>query len=239
MEFRAAWVSVCHHFTAPPRLLVPPHRFARELVPPPRRVREQQLKSLAIELLCQTLPIGALALDARCRVLFANREAADLLARWNAAGGQGPGVKSFVRPVVPAEIVAACQRLRQGEARNNGDDDRPRFGGRWLVRHPKRPNLSAVVALERSVRNRKVAFYCVLVQDRLRDSLVAGRRDQLAMLTAAERRVAKLVAEGLRNREFAATLGRSITTVKSQLGAVFSKLQIGSRTQLATLLRSV
>jgi DNA-binding NarL/FixJ family response regulator len=51
-------------------------------------------------------------------------------------------------------------------------------------------------------------------------NLVSGRRDQLTMLTVAERRVAKLVVEGLRNREIAAALGKSITTVKSQLAAI-------------------
>lgn len=57
------------------------------------------------------------------------------------------------------------------------------------------------------------------------------------MLTFAERRVAKLVTDGLRNGEIAATLGKSVTTVKSQLSAVYAKLHVGSRTQLAARLR--
>lgn len=58
------------------------------------------------------------------------------------------------------------------------------------------------------------------------------------MLTLAERKVAKLVADGFSNGEIAHTLGKSIRTVKSQLGTVFSKLHVGSRTQLTALLRS-
>lgn len=61
---------------------------------------------------------------------------------------------------------------------------------------------------------------------------------KIAMLTIAERRVAKLVAEGHRNSDIAQALGKSISTVKSQLMTIFSKLDIGSRTQLAALLRS-
>jgi DNA-binding CsgD family transcriptional regulator len=80
--------------------------------------------------------------------------------------------------------------------------------------------------------------FCVLLQDRLKSNLVAGRKDQLAMLTVAERRVAKLVAEGCRNSEIAITLGKSVTTVKSQLGTIFLKLEIHSRTQLAALLHT-
>ena len=106
------------------------------------------------------------------------------------------------------------------------------------MRHPRNSNLSAVVALERSVRDRRVAVFCVLLQDRLKDSLVGGRREQMAMLTIAERRVAKLVADGLRNSDIAHALGKSVTTVKSQLVTIFAKLEIRSRTQLVSLLRS-
>ena len=218
---------------------VPPHRFSHGLARRLSRGGNEKLKSLAVELLCQALPTGALVLNARGEVLFANRAGLELLDRWNSARSETPAIKASVRRAVPREIIGACDRLRQGEAQGGLPRTRPKFGGRILVPHPRRPNLSAVVALERSARDRRVAVFCVLLHDRLRDPPVAGRRDQLALLTAAERRVARLVAEGLRNREIAAALGRSITTVKSQLGAVFSKLQIGSRTQLATLLRSV
>jgi len=76
------------------------------------------------------------------------------------------------------------------------------------------------------------------MQHRLKASLGEGRKDQLAMLTPAERRVAKLVADGLRNSQIAAELGKSTMTIKPQLVAIFAKLQVDSRTQLATLLRS-
>ncbi|OLE23663.1 MAG: hypothetical protein AUG49_15405 [Catenulispora sp. 13_1_20CM_3_70_7] len=56
-------------------------------------------------------------------------------------------------------------------------------------------------------------------------------------LTAAEQRVVTLVAEGLPNREIAATLFLSIKTVEAVLTGVYRKLGIRSRTQLAVLLR--
>lgn len=201
-----------------------------------KRGSEVRLRSLAIESLCHAFPTGAVALDSRCHVLFSNREGSELLLRWSACK---PSLsESRTQLYVPSEIVAACNSLRHGGAKGT-NRARPKFGGRIFVRHPSNPNLNAVVALERSPRDRRVALFCVLLQDRLKENLVGGRKDQLAMLTPAERRVAKLVADGLRNSDIAAALGKSVTTVKSQLGTVFSKLEIHSRTQLVTLLRSM
>ena len=214
---------------------VAPHRYS------PRNSHGQtdpRLTTLAIEMLCNAFPTGAMVLDASCRVIFSNREGLNLVERWN--GHRSPlKLNRRSRYPVPIEIISACDRLKHGKPPHESQRERPKFGGREFLRHPRLHNLSAVVALERSPRDRRVAVFCVLIQDRLKDNLVAGRKDQLAMLTMAERSVAKLVAEGLRNSEIAAALGKSITTVKSQLTAVFGKLQIRTRTQLATLLRAV
>ena len=199
-------------------------RFIRTAAP--KRRHDEYLRRLALEQLCHSIPTGAAALDAHGKILFCNRQGAELLGRWSASDA------------VPPEIHAACDRLRAGERRPGERGRRPNFGGRILVRHTLQPSLTAVVALERNPRDRRFAIFCVFFQDALRDSVGAGRKDQLAMLTIAERRVAKLVAEGLRNQEIAAALGKSITTVKSQLGAIFSKLALQSRTQLVAILRS-
>lgn len=210
------------------------HRYS------PRRRSAHNLDSraitLALEALCDAFPTGAVVLDATCRLVFSNREGLTLLDRWH---GRRRAIEKWrARQMsVPHDIIATCERLKgasEGTTRS-----RPRFGGRLYLRHPRNHNLSAVVALERSPRDRRVAVFCVLIQDRLSESVVGGRKDQLAMLTLAERSVAKLVAEGMRNGEIATHLGKGVTTVKTQLSAVYSKLQVRSRTQLATLLRSL
>jgi len=191
---------------------------------------------MALEALCNAFPTGAVALDARGRFVFSNREGLTLLQRW--LGHRTPAkIRRSSHIDLPREIIAACERLKG--AKEGGPHSRPRFGGRVFLRHSRNQNLSAVVALEKSPRDRSVAVFCILIQDRLKENLVGGRKDQLAMLTMAERRVAKLVAEGLRNHEIAAALGKSVTTVKTQVSAAFAKLQIRTRTQLATLLRAV
>jgi DNA-binding CsgD family transcriptional regulator len=55
-------------------------------------------------------------------------------------------------------------------------------------------------------------------------------------LTAREREVAKLAAEGLSNREIAQHLGTSVRTVESHLAHVYSKLGVTRREQLNGLL---
>jgi ATP/maltotriose-dependent transcriptional regulator MalT len=52
-------------------------------------------------------------------------------------------------------------------------------------------------------------------------------------LTPSERRVAELAASGLTNRQIAQTLFVTVKTVETHLGAVFDKLDIHSRRQLA------
>lgn len=55
-------------------------------------------------------------------------------------------------------------------------------------------------------------------------------------LTASERRVAAMAAEGMSNREIAQALFVTVKTVETHLGRAFKKLDIGSRSQLANLL---
>jgi DNA-binding CsgD family transcriptional regulator len=59
---------------------------------------------------------------------------------------------------------------------------------------------------------------------------VVDRR--LADLSAAEREVFTLVRRGLSNKEIAQARGRSVATVKNQLGSVFQKFGVTSRTRL-------
>jgi DNA-binding CsgD family transcriptional regulator len=66
---------------------------------------------------------------------------------------------------------------------------------------------------------------------------VGGRRREEG-LTAAERRVAALVAEGRTNREVAAALVLGERTVETHLTHIYAKLGVRSRTELARTLAS-
>jgi DNA-binding NarL/FixJ family response regulator len=66
---------------------------------------------------------------------------------------------------------------------------------------------------------------------------IGGRRREKG-LTAAERRVAALVAEGRTNREVATALFVGERTVETHLSHIYSKLGVRSRTELARALMS-
>lgn len=62
---------------------------------------------------------------------------------------------------------------------------------------------------------------------------IGGRVPAASELTATERRVAELVAGGLRNKEVAAALFVTVKTVEATLSRVYAKLGVRSRTELA------
>jgi DNA-binding CsgD family transcriptional regulator len=65
---------------------------------------------------------------------------------------------------------------------------------------------------------------------------LGGREPSGSVLTAAERAVAELAATGRSNRDIAAELLVSVRTVETQLSAVYRKLDVRSRGQLAAAL---
>jgi DNA-binding CsgD family transcriptional regulator len=62
-----------------------------------------------------------------------------------------------------------------------------------------------------------------------------GHGSGLASLTGAETEVARLVSDGITNREIADRLFLSPHTVNSHLRHIFAKLAINSRTELARI----
>jgi DNA-binding CsgD family transcriptional regulator len=71
--------------------------------------------------------------------------------------------------------------------------------------------------------------------ERARDELsrIGGRVPSSGELTATERRVAELVAEGLQTKQVAAALFVSPKTVEGHLTSIYAKLGVHSRTELA------
>ena len=62
---------------------------------------------------------------------------------------------------------------------------------------------------------------------------IGGRRPSKGGLTATERQIAELVAEGRSNKEVAAALFMSVKTVEANLSRTYAKLGIRSRAGLA------
>lgn len=129
------------------------------------------------------------------------------------AGGEKMRIVLLTAAIDDSSLVEAGALGVQGMVLKNSDPaylleclDRVRRGGRWVD-----PELK-----ERATG--------------LADSLTGGGR---ASLAPRERELIACVRKGLRNREIADALGVTEGTVKAYLHAVFEKLGVTSRTELA------
>ncbi len=71
------------------------------------------------------------------------------------------------------------------------------------------------------------------VLERVRRIATGGQTDELAALTAQERKILMLVAEGKTNKEIASDVFLSDKTVKNYVSSILSKLNLERRTQAA------
>ena len=89
---------------------------------------------------------------------------------------------------------------------------------------------AAIEAAERSFAGLRAEPWRARAEDELRRARPRPRRDDT--LTAAESRVARLVAGGRTNKEAAAELFTSVATVEAHLTRIYRKLELRSRTEL-------
>ncbi len=184
-------------------------------------------------------------------------EAAGLLAeiRRGIDAGQGsPGV-GVAADRAEAEIEAArghvdqARELAERSVRSAREHRLPIEEARSLVTlaHVERRARRTGRSLETAARAREVLRplhaepWSAWVRGRFPDGAALhtlepeSAEDPLAELTATERQVATLVAEGASNREIAQRLHLSVKTVEGTLTRIYRKVDVRSRTQLATL----
>ncbi|MGE5691891.1 MAG: AAA family ATPase [Pseudomonadota bacterium] len=134
-------------------------------------------------------------------------------------------------------VDEAAALLQEAVARHEAVGDR--FGrarallALGVVRRRARQKRAAREAIEEALAGFEQLGAATWVE-RARSELGSiGGRTREAGLTAAERRVAALVAEGRTNREVAAALFLGERTVASHLTHIYAKLDVRSRTELA------
>jgi DNA-binding CsgD family transcriptional regulator/tetratricopeptide (TPR) repeat protein len=165
------------------------------------------------------------------------REATDAARRWSApralgvalrAEGLVTGSEEALRDAVDV-LAPTAARLEHARALVDL--------GALLRRSNRRGDARDVLA-----RGRELATVCGAdaLAERARDELVAaGARPRTVAvtgpgaLTASERRVAELAAEGMSNRTVAQALFVTTKTVETHLGHVYRKLGVGGRDELA------
>jgi DNA-binding CsgD family transcriptional regulator len=134
----------------------------------------------------------------------------------------------------PADAVAPLERATASFERLGYRADAARailVCGRALLRGGHRTQASDALA---DARDRFAAMGAALWEARpIEDLERAAPGRALGALTPAERRIAALVAQGLKNREIGQTLFMSVGTVEAHLTRTYRKLGIRSRSELA------
>ena len=106
-----------------------------------------------------------------------------------------------------------------------------------IARRRDRQKAAARTAFEAALDGFEQLGASTWVEKTRRELGSIGGRTRESGLTAAEQRVAVLVAEGRTNREVAAQLFLGERTVASHLTHIYAKLGVRSRTELARRLR--
>lgn len=184
------------------------------------------------------LPVATLLLDWHLNVEHANQSAARMCAAWTHGPARARALKLPARPTVPTDLRAVCADLKAAWS-GRGD------GGIRLLRrtltHPEAPSLQATITLLRPHALRLAApTFLIRITEVATGGAAQGEHPDvsalLSRLTHAERELVPHLRLGLTNKEIAATLGKSVPTVKKQVGSILEKLSLTSRAKLIAVL---
>jgi DNA-binding CsgD family transcriptional regulator len=209
-----------------------------------RRLRvfeEERALRMGMETFITGLPMPVMFLGPGAKLVFATEEAYELCAAWNFGFKQARSTNPRRCFELPALIAEACLQMESECERVAAAGTKVGFD-RVQVRHPKLGGLTAQIDVSQPYRGPLVraGFWVIFSADHTIDGAERQLRpeavQQLQVLSAMERRVALLVAEGLRNRDVALKLGKSVRTVDFQLNAIYRKIGVRGRVELARLI---
>ncbi len=206
-----------------------------------RKLHRERERGAAMTSYLRNLPMPVMFVEADGTVAFGTEQAYELCAVWNFGERAARALKTRRSFRLPPEIARACRRLASADAGDQADALSPALAG-LRVAHPQLPGFSAKVDLAQAMKGPwgRPGFWVTFFCAGERAAGGVGQRSEatvlLQALTPSERRVALLVARGKRNQEVAADLGKSLRTVEFQLNAIYRKLGLTSRTQLARAL---
>lgn len=188
-------------------------------------------RSKAFETLLHDFPLAAVLVDGDLAPSWMSLEAKRLCQRWRADTERSARL--------PRAIEAPLRRWLEDAA---AQASAPGHAKALTVAHPDRPGLRLRldVSSAQGQSPRHTQHLLILAADDQARDAVDIRSPRvlplLKSLSPSERKVAGLVAAGLRNEAIAQQLCRSRKTIESQISSIFRKLEVGNRTQLARLL---
>ena len=198
-----------------------------------RAVESAQFKRFAYENYLQRLPLALMFIDAEGELLFSTAAAEKQCGRWNRGFASGSAATRCA--VLPEQIGnllegTVCEpRLLQGRSGRAAS---------LKIRHPSIPGLAVKIDVcsQTPALQSRPCYVLTFVDDLPAEARTPepsqGSLLALQQLSPSERRVALLVAKGLRNEEVAEHLHRSPRTIEFQLNSIYRKLSLSSRTQL-------
>lgn len=202
-----------------------------------RRTHRERERGTRIECFLRGLPVPVVFVEHGGRIRLATREGREFCSAWVAGERTARAVRLGRSPSLPPDIAAACAQLA---ADPDGSPARGRAGIR--VRHPSIRGFYAQVDQAQAVAGPwgRPGYWVTFSRNSGEDGgePAAGPHAWALMrrLSPSERHVARLVARGQSNREVATELGKSLRTVEFQLNAIYRKLDVRGRTQLARIL---
>jgi len=201
------------------------------------RLRQAELRHHADASVLDRLAMGVVLLNPAGEVLHCNAAAERLL-------GSGDGVeicKRRLHALLPDQ-AAKLTRVIGNVCRSGGGDDTD-AGGFVFIDGPsgQRPWSLLVAPLPRRAEilsGPQHAVAVVFIHDHRSPASGVQVLGEFYGLTAAEIRLARALAQGASLSEIAAELSLSITTLRTELGAIFSKTGTSRQADLVRLLVS-
>jgi DNA-binding CsgD family transcriptional regulator len=180
------------------------------------------------------LPLPAILVDWELKGLFHNAAGREAAARWAGASAHLNTPAKGFQP--PPDLLCVLAEMKQDWTAALLKDPGPAIFLERTLSHAKHAGLRALISMTalRSPHFGKPSFVIRFESD---TPGADGRLATLTRLSKRERDLALMVSDGMSNQEIADALGRSLSTVKSELHVVFKKLEIPSRARLIALLR--
>jgi len=193
-----------------------------------RLLEADRLRHEAFENLVYELPLAAVLVDEHLVPSYMSREAKRICRQWSADTERAGHLPGAIRKPLQRWLEQAPQSLEKHTP--------------LAIGHPHRPGSRLRVEISSAPGNSfgRAQHLLILAPDgeahEVLDGTSARALPLLKCLSPSERKVAGLVASGLRNDAIAERLCRSRKTIECQISSIFRKLNIANRTQLARLL---
>lgn len=196
-----------------------------------RSLESERARNKAFENLLHEFPLAAVLVDGDLAPSYMSLEAKRLCRRWSEDAERSGRL--------PRSIEAPLRRWLEGlPARPSTPGNRTMLA----IDHHRRPGLRLRLEINSAPGNspRHAQHLLILTADDEASAAIDTSSPRvlplLKSLSPSERKVAGLVAAGLRNEAIAQQLCRSRKTIESQISSIFRKLNVANRTQLARLL---